>query len=353
MRYEQLEVACLANLGDLRVRSGEPERAIELLNQALASDRRMGNRREEGTDLGALGVAHRMLGNVPTAIEMHTQALHIAAEVGDYMREGVHGSNLARALTDVGRLDEAKGGFLRAIEIQRRVGDRERECINLADLGRLYADVGDVEQAEAYIGEGLGVARQIPYLRGQANALTNQGWQRMVAGDVGAAVASYERASEIARDCADRFTLSRALCGLASAYHHCHDVAAGRRVGEEAFALQFPYNSHACAVRLGLLCLEGGEPQAAADYLAQGMALCRAQLERAERFYDALCHRALAQLALGPPGEAIASYQQALGACSARGVVQAALADVRLLHALPEPPRGGEDAASLLEGALA
>ena len=51
----------------------------------------------------------------------------------------------------------------------------------------------------------------------------------------------------------------------------------------------------------------------------------------------------------GQPDEALATYQQALEVCSAKGVVQNALQDLRLLQRAVQPVAGLEKVMALLE----
>jgi len=213
----------------------------------------------------------------------------------------------------------------------------------------LYADLDHAEEAAATICDCLALAGRISYPRGEVIGLTSQGWLHLIRGDFSAAIASYKQASNLAQDLGDKFTLSRALRGLACACHHSGQAALARKCCLEALALDIPTTNHACAVRLGLLCLFEGDKQMAAQHFSHGIALCQAQSAKADRFYDALYQLGLAQLAGGQPEEAISTYRRAMAICSARGVLKVTLADIRLLQGMSPPLPGVGDAAGLLE----
>jgi len=102
---------------------------------------------------------------------------------------------------------------------------------------------------------------------------------------------------------------------------------------------------------MGPLYLEEGKAEETQDYFARGIALCRELLERTPRFYDALYHLALAQLGIGQPDNALATYRKSLEVCSAKGVVQGALQDLCLLRRTAHPVVEVEQAIRLLEEA--
>ena len=70
------------------------QQAIEHYTQALAIDRKVGNRQGEGGGLGNLGNAYRALGQYKEAAEHYTQALEISRAIGDRRGEGTDLNNL-------------------------------------------------------------------------------------------------------------------------------------------------------------------------------------------------------------------------------------------------------------------
>jgi tetratricopeptide (TPR) repeat protein len=71
----------LDNLGLAYAALGEPRRAIEYYQQALAIAREIGDRRGEGNRLGNLGRTYAALGEARQAIEYLEQALSIFEEI--------------------------------------------------------------------------------------------------------------------------------------------------------------------------------------------------------------------------------------------------------------------------------
>ena len=99
---------------------------------------------------------------------------------------------------------------------------------------------------------------------------------------------------------------------------------------------------------LGILRLEQGNITGAQNTLGQGIALCRALLDKTPQLYRALYALALAQLASGEPAAALTTYRQAMEVCAAPGVVQGAQQVLGLLQRSAPPGASIEEALALL-----
>ncbi|MBN1814448.1 MAG: DUF4062 domain-containing protein, partial [Anaerolineae bacterium] len=121
-----LQVANLGSLGNAYRVLGQVERAIDLHKEALAIARELDDRRREGTQLGNLGRAYRDLGQVERAIELLEEALAIARELGDRQGEGDSLGHLGIACRDLGQVERAIEHLTQALAIAREVGDRRR-----------------------------------------------------------------------------------------------------------------------------------------------------------------------------------------------------------------------------------
>ncbi|MBC8229777.1 hypothetical protein H8E77_09545 [bacterium] len=98
--------------------------------------------------------------------------------------------------------------------------------------------------------------------------------------------------------------------------------------------------------------MEEGKTEEAQDDFARGIEFCRELLDKTPRFYDVIYHLGLAQLGIGQSNEALATYQQALEVCSAKGVVQSALQNLQLLKRASQAITGLDEAICRLEGVL-
>lgn len=349
----QRETALRANLGMLYLCVGEPDRAVECVSKAMEMDQELGNWREVGIDLGNLGFAYWMLGDPREALKRHEEALSIACAESDLMRQGVHKNNLGLAWLDLGEITKAVRSLSDAVDIARKVGDRVRECLILAHLGFGLACLGRLEEWRSAVSEGLDLSLRISFPRGQIRNLVCRGWCELAMDYAKEASASYCEAVQLSRSASDKFSLSRALQGIGVAHHRLGGLSEARTALAEAYDLGFARNQYACSVRLGMLCLQADEPEQARDHLSEGIRLCEVQTEKAGKLYDVLFHLGMAHLCLGRPGDALGTFRQALEVCSAKGVVQYFLGDLRLLQSSPYQPECISEATAVLEDSLA
>lgn len=291
---------------------GEAWQSVRYLERALELAREATDTGNIGWVLGNLGNAHIYLGETRRAIALYQQALEIAREVGDRRGEGNHLGNLGIAHARLGDTRAAIRFYEQALEIARETGDRQMEGSALGSLGWVAADMEDFE---------LSVRR-------------------------------YAAALAIANDIGDRAGSSHCLEGLGYAHHHLGNMDDARRCYEDALALDVPTTSHSCATMLGILHLGLGDEASARGYLNRSIGLCRSLLDKTPDLYGALYTLALARLARGEADGALATYQRALEACSASGVVKRGLQELRLLERASPPVPGLAEARALLTEAL-
>lgn len=135
------------NVLDLRM---HPKEKIHWHETALAAARQLGDRGEEGTHLGSIGVAYAYLGDAKNAIKFFLQHLKIARKAGDKRSEGDALGNLGVAYAYLGDVRQAIDYHQKRLTIARKIMDRNGEGIALCNLGIVYSDLGNVRQAIVY-----------------------------------------------------------------------------------------------------------------------------------------------------------------------------------------------------------
>lgn len=372
---------------------GEADRAIEYFQEAAAIARELGNDRKENATLNNLGLVYFMLCEYEKAIECFERALEYARAIGSHWAEGIRLSNLGEVYYDLLDIQKASDCFNEGLSIARRAGDRKGEAIRLRSIGNIYHAFGDVDKAKECYHEALGLSRKIGHQRGKALSLTWLGRAYHHLGDNHKAIERYERALrahratqyrhgecmtlgdlghayqklgdlekaidlygdalKIARSIRSKKTISELLLGLGTIHHHLGHLADAMKCYREALSLDMPSTNYSCAIRLGLLWLEQGKKKDADKYLKRGLHLCSNLLKREPKLRETLYILALGQIASEQVKEALVTYRRALEVCSATGVVQDALDDLKLLKRIPAPVAGVQKASQLLRHTLA
>jgi tetratricopeptide (TPR) repeat protein len=317
-----LQESNLGRLGNAYRLLGQIKRAIKLLEEALTIAREIGDHRNESYWLGDLGFSYGVLGNFERAMSYHEKALAIAREFGNRRWEGINLGGLGLVYRYLGQFERAIGCHEEALTIAREIGDRRCEVAWLNTLGNAYCTVGQIERAIKLYEEALTIAREVGYRMGESYQLLRLGQTLLATGVL----------SEARRNCA------------------------------EARDLDVPDTSYQAALTLGIVLLHQRDP-AAGETFADAAARCRAMLDKTAGLYapryalaTALVGYAVCDPRWVEEGEragllapALAEYRRALENCAAPGIVQDALRDLEMIQAADA--EGLEPAFELLESA--
>ncbi len=142
---------------------------MQVCQICIETAQKRGDRGGESAWLNNLGLAYADLGQPRRAIEFYQQALAIAREIGDRRGEGIRLGNLGNAYADLGQPRRAIEYYEQALAISREIGDRRGEGIRLGNLGNAYADLGQPRRAIEYYEQALAIAREIGDRRGEGD----------------------------------------------------------------------------------------------------------------------------------------------------------------------------------------
>lgn len=128
-------VGSMYRVGLLQVRSLDPHRRAQELNQ--------------------LGARLRREGDPEQAAEQHREALEIVRDLGDQRAEALTLNSLGLALAHSGSERAAVEYLEQAVDVLRELGDEEHEGQAIANLGLVYRRQGQVDEAATLLQEAL------------------------------------------------------------------------------------------------------------------------------------------------------------------------------------------------------
>jgi serine/threonine protein kinase/Tfp pilus assembly protein PilF len=163
----QVQTELLNTIGRTYQRLGMNDKALPILEQALAIGRRTFGPSDVriAQSLNDLGVLQRAVGNPEAALPLLTESLA--------MRRLLLGSNhkdvavtlveQSRVLGDLGQLSESTAPALEALDIRRRIfGEEHREtATSKAEVARIWFQRGDLDRAEKLYREALDTTRTL------------------------------------------------------------------------------------------------------------------------------------------------------------------------------------------------
>jgi len=239
-----------------------PRERIRWREFALASARRLQDRKAEGPHLGNLGIAYHSLGEHRRAAEFYELSLTISREIGDRRGE-------SRALGNLGCAHSGLGEYRRAIEfheqelaVAREIGYRLGQGYALGNLGTAYCSLGECPRAIKYLDQALTIAREFHDRSGEGTILSNLGIAYNLSGEHRRAIEFYRQAHAIALEIGDRQLESR-LAGILVGLFYClgeyHDVieygtkhlAIAREIGDRKGEADTLWNASEALEKLG------------------------------------------------------------------------------------------------------
>jgi tetratricopeptide (TPR) repeat protein len=289
----------------------------------------------------SLGAAYFGLREIESAIQCFFESRNRAATLGDL-------GQMLSCQFSLGTCYSQIGDFAKALDCYQSVSQFTQDETTRVNAGYVYLCLGDVETANQLYTNALSVAERMQDESLRGLSLSNLAVLYNQIGQFQQGLEAAQQSLRLARTPRSRSYRCRYL---AVAHHHLGDLSEAGRCYEEALALDVAETNYACAVQIGILCLEDTKPAEARKHLAQGMGLCQNLLRQTPRLYNAIYFLALAQLADGQPEEAIPTYKRAIAACAANGIVQVALQDLRLLERAMPSTVGLDDVRRILETA--
>jgi len=149
------EVISLTDLGVIGLNEGDPQRAINFLEQALALNRQLGDKDRESDILGNLGMALLAVRQPAQAWELFQHQLNYSRANGDPYAEKMALERLAIASGNLGDSNRAIALYDQALAVTRRVGDRHQEANVLWQQGIQFAELGQRDLAIAKADEAV------------------------------------------------------------------------------------------------------------------------------------------------------------------------------------------------------
>lgn len=158
---KQLEGVCLGGIGCVLKDSGLHTQAITYLEMALTIAHKLGDRKNEGVWLGNLGSVYQNMANHQQALDLYKKAREIAVMLGDKESESGWLSNMGISCKATGNYMEALDCYERAIAVDRLLGNKRGLGTGLNNLGNLCRLIGKREQALQYVSESIELAVEI------------------------------------------------------------------------------------------------------------------------------------------------------------------------------------------------
>jgi CHAT domain-containing protein/Tfp pilus assembly protein PilF len=238
VKREAAQAQSWLNAGDNAQRRSDPRRAIENYEKALESFLRLSNRQKAADTLTRLGLVYgRSLDQYSKAIDLFQQALLIQRKIGDRKGEALSLNNLGGAWSSLSQYAKAIDFFEKALVIERDIGDWSSEATTLNNLGTAYTILSQYAKAIDLFQQALAIDQRHSPTRG-VHVLTNLGTAYAFLGQKDKAVDYYTKALAIERRRHNRAGQATTLSALGYAYNSLNQHRKAIGLFEEALAIE-------------------------------------------------------------------------------------------------------------------
>ncbi len=211
-------VDALLATGRVRIKSGNPQAALDNLNRALSLSVQLENDEEKATILHAIGVAYKNLNRLDDALRSYQESLAIKRRLGQ--KRGI-----ALSLNEIGKVDARLGkpeaglkSFQEALKIRREIGDKKGIGDTLLDLGVFYDSRGQSDQSLKLYKEALQIHRDLGNESEQATILNNIGGIHLQRSQYDEAMVYYQNALQVREKLKVPGPLGESLYNLAETF---------------------------------------------------------------------------------------------------------------------------------------
>jgi len=215
---EKFNAFALFNMGAIFKLFGQYDKALELYEQSLAINKKIGDRRGEGTTLNNLATTAHAKGDNDTALQYLEQSLTIQQQIGDRKGEGTTLNNISQIYDVKGDYDTALQYLEESLSIRRQIGDHKGEGATLNNISQIYYAKGDYDTALRYLEQSLTIQQQIGDRQGEGVTLSNISQIYYVKGNYDTALVYLEQSLSIQQQIGDISGLAATLNNMGAIY---------------------------------------------------------------------------------------------------------------------------------------
>ena len=292
-----------------------PRTHVAWLETKVIACQKVGDRTEEASTLGHLGIAYKNLGEFRHAIKTYESGLILARENGDRQAEIRALGNIANAQRNLGEVQSAIGKYEQVLSISREIGDVHSEGASLSGLGSAYYELGDNERAIEYFELDLELSDRTGDQSGKLGPLGNLGLCHSALGETALALTYLNQCLNISRDIGHRRAEGFAVQAIGTVHAKSNQAQRAAESFREALEIFREIGDRRsegeCISELGLALVQLGRVSEAIELYEKALNISREVGDR-QREGTAEFRLACARMKLGEETEAIAQATRAL-----------------------------------------
>jgi CHAT domain-containing protein/predicted negative regulator of RcsB-dependent stress response len=174
IRFVMCFFTCLAAIL-ARAQTTSLKDSIAQQEQKLAQARASNDIRTVLTELNILGSLYRTSGQLQKALDDLNEALPVEQQANSLLGQGTTLMTMGRVYSDMGQEDKALAQLNQALSMWRALGSRSGEAATLSYIGKVYNNLGDHDESLKNLNASMAIWRQIDNSQNTASAPNGTG----------------------------------------------------------------------------------------------------------------------------------------------------------------------------------
>jgi len=276
---ERVEIEAIASVGIGRAQNclNQAKLAADTLQRALAANVQDGT--IQVSELVELARAYMPLGQPEKAIETAQKALAIANSAGEPHAKAVASEALADLHYELNEYSIARSHAEQAMKLYADIRNRRGYAHTLITLGLIASDLSNSDKAFSFYTQALSTSNAVKYRAGSVDALTYLGHLAAKEGRLHEAIEYYIEAGDQAVQLGDRLRQSWITSGLAYVYDQAGDTSRALEYYKRTLNLRLEVDNLSAEAsiynRLAAAYAASGAYQEAAQYFEKAATLYR------------------------------------------------------------------------------
>ncbi len=218
LKSDPKNIKALWQMGVVENLSGNPQAALDPLNQGLSLTVQTDDPELKALILQSMGIAYRLMNKPDDAMRNYQDAMAINRRLG--LKRNLAGNLVEMAVVQntQGKVDAALSDYNQALELQRQIGMRKEVGDTLIDMGVVYESRGDYEKALQNYKESLQIQRDTGDENYQALCLNNIGGVYLGKGDTDNALTYLQQALQLREKLNIGTGIAETLAALSQVY---------------------------------------------------------------------------------------------------------------------------------------
>ncbi len=218
LKADPKNIKALWQMGSVEYQEGNPQAALQPLNEGLSLAVQVDNQEQKALILQALGIAYRLMNKPEEAIKSIQDSMEITRKLGMKRLLANSLSELAQDQITIGKPDAAMTSYNQALQTLHEIGVTKDYGDIQINRGVLYQTRGDYDKALQDYKDALQIQRESNDVNYQAVCLSNIGDVYYLKDDTDNALIYYQQSLQLRRQLNEPIYLAETLSSLGDLY---------------------------------------------------------------------------------------------------------------------------------------